>query len=170
MLFNLYDEQIVYDDGNNKEGGVRNKAKWHISAVMSLLVSIVGFYPGQALADNDVTGPVITAEPRFKWDNDLDIFGMNNSYNIVGESAVSSVEAEDDLSGVDGFEYYVGTDPGIGNGVWVEDPFFEQSLTVTTPGTYTFGVRAKDVAGNWGGRPIRHKCSYSMIHLWCTIV
>jgi virginiamycin B lyase len=65
-----------------------------------------------------------------------------------------SAKISDNLSGVNKVEYFVGSDPGQGNGT----PMVYASASGTAmaalgplamPGTYTVYVRSQDVAGNW---------------------
>jgi hypothetical protein len=60
----------------------------------------------------------------------------------------------DNLSGVNKAEYYVGTDPGQGNGTAMSYDSSTNTASAsfgpfTTPGTYTVYVRSADNAGNW---------------------
>jgi hypothetical protein len=64
-------------------------------------------------------------------------------------------------SNITNVEYYVNTDPGLGNGFamaptdgWfdssVEDSTMTLDVSSWTPGAYTFYMRGRDEAGNWG--------------------
>lgn len=61
----------------------------------------------------------------------------------------------DSLSGIVSAEYYIGSDPGYGNGTSMQvNPDGTVSATIgtaLTPGTYTLSLRAQDKAGNWSG-------------------
>lgn len=70
----------------------------------------------------------------------------------VGSDTTLAVPVTDDLSGVASGEYYINTDPGVGNATPMA--YGSGNLTATFGaslgvGTYNIGVRAKDVAGNW---------------------
>jgi hypothetical protein len=73
----------------------------------------------------------------------------------TGQTTNLSVPASDNLSGVAGGEYYLGsTDPGVGNGtpMTYDGSNIDASLGSTlSPGTYSVNVRAEDTAGNWSG-------------------
>lgn len=71
----------------------------------------------------------------------------------VGGTTSFTIAATDTLSGVTAGEYFVGTDPGVGNataltwnGSSLASNSFGSNLAV---GVYPVGVRARDVAGNW---------------------
>jgi hypothetical protein len=71
----------------------------------------------------------------------------------VGNNTSFSVPAIDDVSGVETGEYFIGTDPGVGNatsltwdGTNLNSDSFGSNLE---PGVYKIGIRAQDVAGNW---------------------
>ncbi len=68
------------------------------------------------------------------------------------DSTVLTVTASDDFSGLAGGEYYLGPDPGQGNGSAMT--LSRSTLTATigpsiAPGIYTAWLRVVDVAGNW---------------------
>lgn len=70
----------------------------------------------------------------------------------IGSNTTLSVAVADNLSGVAGGEYFVGADPGIGNGVSMA--LNSGNLTSSlgsnlATGVYNIGVRAEDSAGNW---------------------
>ena len=72
---------------------------------------------------------------------------------IAGQATVMSATASDNLSGVIGGEYFIGTtDPGQGHGTAMT--LNSGNLTATlgstiAPGTYQINVRDEDAAGNW---------------------
>jgi hypothetical protein len=71
---------------------------------------------------------------------------------VAGNTTVLTVAAADAGSTVEGGEYFIGADPGVGNGTVMT--FTPGSLSATlgaglAPGTYVVGVRARDRAGNW---------------------
>jgi protocatechuate 3,4-dioxygenase beta subunit len=72
----------------------------------------------------------------------------------VGTNTTVSIGVTDSLSGVAGGEYFIGSDPGEGNGTSMNwnganlSATFGSSLPL---GTYSIGIRAKDTAGNWSG-------------------
>ena len=72
-----------------------------------------------------------------------------------GSNTTLDVPASDNLSGVVGGEYYIGsTDPGKGNGTSMMFNSSTDNLCASlgsslTPGTYQVNVRAEDAAGNW---------------------
>ena len=64
-------------------------------------------------------------------------------------------------SNITSVEYYIGSDPGVGNGVPMhpvdgafdspqKDCFLIIDVSPWAPGVYTFNFRARDEAGNWG--------------------
>ncbi len=70
----------------------------------------------------------------------------------VTESTTLSAASNDSLSGVAGGEYYLGTDPGEGNGTAMAHGGGTLSATVgnsLSPGVYPVCVRARDAADNW---------------------
>jgi hypothetical protein len=71
----------------------------------------------------------------------------------VGNNTSFSVPATDTTSGITGGEYFVGTDPGVGNasplawdGTNLNSTAFGPNLA---PGVYNIGIRSQDAAGNW---------------------
>lgn len=72
-----------------------------------------------------------------------------------GSNTTLDVPASDNLSGVVGGEYYIGsTDPGQGNGTSMMFNGTTGNLCASlgsnlAPGTYQVNVRAEDAAGNW---------------------
>ncbi len=71
----------------------------------------------------------------------------------IGDSSAITATSSDALSGLAGGEWWVGADPGVGNG----NPLTlaAGSLTGTIPsgltaGSYDVSARAVDLAGNWG--------------------
>ena len=70
----------------------------------------------------------------------------------VGGSSVLTVSADDVLSGISGVEYYIGGDPGPGQGTMLVPGGggWESELgSGLGSGVHTIGVRAVDRAGNW---------------------
>lgn len=70
----------------------------------------------------------------------------------AGQASSVSSPTSDKLSGVAGGEYFVGADPGRGNGVpmTLADGALTGSIaTDLAPGIHTVGVRSVDRAGNW---------------------
>ena len=70
----------------------------------------------------------------------------------IGAGATLTAPVTDVLSGVDRAEYFIGNDPGIGNGIPL--PYASGVLTATlgaglAAGVHDIGVRARDLAGNW---------------------
>ncbi len=64
-------------------------------------------------------------------------------------------------SNITNVEYYINTDPGVGNGIAmapvdgafdspVEDSTLSLDVSSWTPGVYSFYMRGRDEAGNWG--------------------
>ena len=71
---------------------------------------------------------------------------------VTGASTGLTVGATDGLSGVDASEYFLGADPGAGNGTPMAFAHGNLSATLGSapaPGTYSVGVRGRDFAGNW---------------------
>jgi hypothetical protein len=110
----------------------------------------------------DKAGNASTVNPSVKIDKLAPIVGAptwNANPVTVGNNTSFVVAANDDtsntsdVSGVVGGEYFLGTDPGVGNatalswdGTNLSSSTFGASLT---PGVYNIGIRAKDAAGNW---------------------
>ncbi len=72
----------------------------------------------------------------------------------AGNSTTLTASTTDALSGVTAGEYYIGNDPGQGNGTAMTYNANTGTLTASlgsslNPGTYTINVRAEDAAGNW---------------------
>lgn len=68
------------------------------------------------------------------------------------QSSQLQVEATDEGSGIAGGEYFIGADPGEGNGTPLTLDGSQLSATVPAPlaaGDYGFHVRVQDQAGNW---------------------
>jgi hypothetical protein len=68
------------------------------------------------------------------------------------ESATLTVNASDTYSGVSGGEYFIGNeDPGIGQATPLQmvDGKPTLSLSGLEPGSYTYWIRIRDLAGNW---------------------
>ncbi len=73
----------------------------------------------------------------------------------IGNNTALTVPVMETLSGVISGEYFVDTDPGLGNGTPMTWSGTADNLSASfgaslQPGVYAVGVRAKDVAGNWG--------------------
>lgn len=71
---------------------------------------------------------------------------------VTGAGSTLTAPVTDTLSGVDGGEYFVGTDPGVGNAIPL--PYTGGILAAAfgaglAAGVHDIGVRARDVAGNW---------------------
>jgi mannan endo-1,4-beta-mannosidase len=72
------------------------------------------------------------------------------SPNPSSNGAATITWTAGDNKGVTGGEYFVGADPGTGNGIQVSSTYqFTASVSNLAPGTYVIGVRAHDAAGNW---------------------
>ncbi len=114
-------------------------------------------------AEQKVAG---TAEDKAGNTNSATVSGINidktaptvgaRSFSVnpkaVSESTVLSAAASDALSGPAGGEYFIGADPGQGNGTAMALSGSTLSATIGTslsPGVYTVGVRSRDLAGNW---------------------
>ena len=92
----------------------------------------------------DKAGPVLTN-------------GTASPSPTQGARSVTLTATANDATSVVAAEYFVGTDPGVGNGTamtatgtgpWTASGTFDTS--VLPEGTVTVKVRAKDAAGNWG--------------------
>ncbi len=85
--------------------------------------------------------------------------------NGAGDPKLEIDAAASDLglgdSNITAVEYFLGADPGLGNGVAMQpidgmfnsiqkDCYIIIDVTPWTPGVYTFYIRARDEAGNWG--------------------
>ena len=71
---------------------------------------------------------------------------------VEGATTTLTVSATDVLSGVDAGEYFLGADPGVGNGTPMTLASGNLTATVGTGlalGTYAVSVRGHDRAGNW---------------------
>lgn len=77
---------------------------------------------------------------------------LSTNPKTILETSELTVNAADGLSGVQEVEYFIGEDPGQGNGA---DMFFDGTTATVTIGTdmpvgvYSYSVRALDNAGNW---------------------
>ncbi|WP_156213540.1 carboxypeptidase-like regulatory domain-containing protein [Lentzea aerocolonigenes] len=70
----------------------------------------------------------------------------------AGTASTLTVPVTDTLSGVDRGEYYLGTDPGVGNAtpLSLAGEQLTAGLGASLPaGVYDIGIRARDIAGNW---------------------
>lgn len=70
----------------------------------------------------------------------------------IAASSNLTVPASDALSGISEGEYFIGNDPGQGNGATLTRSGATFTTTFGTnfvPGVYGIGLRANDVAGNW---------------------
>ncbi|WP_203915246.1 beta strand repeat-containing protein [Rhizocola hellebori] len=101
-------------------------------------------------ADNSSSDPVTV-----KIDKTAPVLGMPawsvNPMPLNGSTTLT-VPVTDNLSGVAVGEYYLDSDPGVGNGI----PMTLSGNTLTKAigaglavGVYSVGIRARDVAGNW---------------------
>jgi hypothetical protein len=71
-------------------------------------------------------------------------------------STTLTVPGAHSLSGVAGGEYYVDSDPGVGNGIPMSYSGGNLTATIGTglaSGVYPVGIRGRDVAGNWTTMP-----------------
>ena len=74
----------------------------------------------------------------------------------AGQAFVLSAPTSDALSGVVAGEWFVGTDPGVGNGKAMTLSGGVLSATTSmAAGTRTIGVRSRDAAGNWSATRTR---------------
>ena len=92
----------------------------------------------------DITAPVVTSVT------------VSPSPTNGATSVTLTANASDSSTGVAGAEYFVGTDPGMGNGTQMTSvdngaTWIAADIDVTgwADGNYTLGVRAQDAAGNW---------------------
>jgi probable HAF family extracellular repeat protein len=72
----------------------------------------------------------------------------------TAQTAIATISATDNLSGISGGEYYLGnTDPGQGNGTSMaySNGNLTASFSGLSSGIYKVNFRAKDGAGNWSG-------------------
>jgi len=73
---------------------------------------------------------------------------------VVGSNATLTVPATDSASGVVSGEYFIGSDPGLGNGspLTYSNGNLSASLGANlATGNYSVNVRGLDAAGNWSG-------------------
>jgi hypothetical protein len=82
----------------------------------------------------------------------LGVVSWSANPKTTSGSSTLTIPATDSLSGIAEGEYFIGTDPGQGNGATLTQS--GGSLTTAfgsdfTPGVYEIGLRAKDAAGNW---------------------
>ncbi|MCK4442907.1 MAG: M28 family peptidase, partial [Thermoplasmata archaeon] len=100
----------------------------------------------------DTVGPVIMKVSE-SWVN-----GAGDPRLKIGASASDLGFGDSNITNV---EYYTGPDPGLGEGVALhpvdgafdfiqEDCYIIIDVAIWTPGMYTFNLRARDQAGNWG--------------------
>jgi|GEM_PF-3095699 len=71
---------------------------------------------------------------------------------LTTATAVLTATVSDGLSGVNSAEYFIGSDPGEGNGATATVSGTTVTVSFNTtfaPGVYAVGVRVKDNAGNW---------------------
>ncbi|HEX5456548.1 MAG TPA: hypothetical protein VFW77_04240 [Candidatus Saccharimonadales bacterium] len=98
--------------------------------------------------------PVWTANPV--------ALGNNTSFNIP---ATDDMSVTVDVSGVSGGEYFVGTDPGVGNATslnWDGTNFTSNPFGADlAPGVYNVGIRAHDAAGNWSPAQVAYLVVYA---------
>lgn len=102
----------------------------------------------------DLSAPLSVVEDRTLPNvNNQRIESASGSSQIsIGETATILAEVTDDLSGVVAAEFYVGADPGAGNGTSMTLTGGQISAPVpdnATPGAYPVWIRAQDAAGNW---------------------
>jgi streptogramin lyase len=69
---------------------------------------------------------------------------------FAGSDTISATTS-DGLSGIGGGEYFIGTDPGPGNGAPMSYTNGAISVIVNATATTTYSMRSKDLAGNWSG-------------------
>lgn len=69
---------------------------------------------------------------------------------FTGNDTISATTT-DGLSGISGGEYFVGADPGPGNGTPMDYANGTVSAVVNVMGTTTYSMRSRDLAGNWSG-------------------
>jgi len=71
----------------------------------------------------------------------------------AGLTSTATIPAPDPLSGLAAGEYFIDTDPGVGNGIPMTvvgaDTLSTTIGTNLTVGVYQIGIRARDTAGNW---------------------
>jgi len=104
----------------------------------------------------DAAGNISSVTPIVNIDTTAPTIGtptLSPNVILVGSATTLTVPASDTLSGVVGGEYFVGTDPGVGNGTTMAT-YSNGSLSTSLganllPGVYVVGVRSKDAAGNW---------------------
>jgi hypothetical protein len=101
-----------------------------------------------AIVVYDTTGPLVGA---VTWSTNPVTEGRDTTLTAPVTDPAPSVG---DASGVFAGEYFVGSDPGPGYGIpmTLENGQLTATLTASLPvGAHPVGVRARDVAGNWGG-------------------
>jgi hypothetical protein len=100
-----------------------------------IYVNVTGFTTPPDILNPSVSFPSFSLNPK-----------------AVFDTSVLSANVSDDDSGVAAVEYFIGDDPGQGNGA---DMFFDGTTATVTIGTdmpvgvYPYSVRALDNAGNW---------------------
>lgn len=98
--------------------------------------------PRQAVVRIDTVAPTLSG------------VAMSLNPMSVSDTTTLTATAADNLSGVAGGEYYIGTDPGVGAGTAMSLDGSTLSASIAgssvAPGVYTVCVRDEDLAGNWG--------------------
>lgn len=95
----------------------------------------------------DHTAPILGTP---KWGTNPVMLGGDTNFIVP---AFDDISHATNVSGVKGGEYFVGTDPGLGNATalnWDGTNLVSNSFGADlAPGVYNIGIRAVDTAGNW---------------------
>lgn len=139
---------------------------WNVSDSESAISSTTGCDPTTVNDNTPAQGATYTCEATspggttshpvtIKYDNTAPTLGApawSANPLTVGSNTTLTAPASDALSGIDGGEFFIGSDPGQGNGTLAAlandtlSATFGSSLPV---GTYSIGIRTRDKAGNW---------------------
>ena len=142
-------DQVVVDTGLHKASALRLSADGS-ELLFSSFTRLTGAIDNHQVFTAKLRGADIEAPT-------VSNLAVNPRLVLVQGTMAISATASDSLSGVSAGEYYMDTDPGMGNGI----PMTYSSSTgkiaasrqftpgTMTPGFHTLYVRAVDGAGNW---------------------
>ncbi len=154
-------EPAANDDGwNNTDVTVTFSCSDALSGVAScpnpLTISSEGSNQQLAVTGSDNAGNATDKAITINVDKTAPIVGApawTANPVTLGNDTSFVVTANDNLSGVEAGEYFIGTDPGVGSatvlswdGTYLSSGQFGANLQ---PGVYNVGIRAQDAAGNW---------------------
>ncbi len=103
----------------------------------------------------DPAGNCATGSLEVKLDKtapELGVPAWSSNPKATNGTTTLTISASDGLSGISEGEYFIGTDPGEGNGATLTAAGGNYTTAFGVnfvPGVYDIGLRVKDVAGNW---------------------